>query len=261
MRRWTYEPIACSSAPLLERLRRFPREPDMLQYGVRSLSALAIRAWLKLYHRFEIHGLENLPKERSAVIIANHCSHLDALCLLSAVPIAQLHRAFPAAAADYFFESLPRTALSVLIVNALPFDREAHVRESLAICGRLLANPGNLLIVFPEGTRSGNGQIGPFRPGIGSLVAGSEIPVIPCHLSGTHAALPKGCWLPRPRRIRLDVGKALSFTQSSSDRESVRAICCQMREAVVELMPGNKRSVDEQLMPAPSANSPVWAAG
>ena len=97
---WHYEPALDLAQPLLERLRHFPREPDMLVYAVRSLAALLIRGWLRFYHRFTIVGGENLPADESFILVANHSSHLDSLCLLSALPLGKLHRAFPAAAMD-----------------------------------------------------------------------------------------------------------------------------------------------------------------
>jgi 1-acyl-sn-glycerol-3-phosphate acyltransferase len=260
MRSWTYEPPVDLDQPLGERLRRFPREPDMLQYGVRATSALAIRAWLKTYHRFQIHGLENLPSNGSFVMVANHSSHLDALCLLSAIPMNRLHRAFPAAAADYFFESIPRVALSVLVVNALPFHREAHIRQSLIVCQELLANPGNILIIFPEGTRSADGKVGAFRPGIGMLLAGSDVPVVPCYLSGAHEALPKGAWFPRPRAVRLEIGKPRNFSQYYHQKESIRLLCDELREAVIATQPGNKGRTDGQFLPTGDGSHPVSGA-
>jgi len=56
-------------------------------------------------------------------MVANHTSHLDALCLTAALPLRKLHRAFPAAAEDYFFVKLPRLAVAVFVVNALSFCR------------------------------------------------------------------------------------------------------------------------------------------
>jgi hypothetical protein len=56
MKRWRYASASDLDRTLGERLRRFPREPDMLVYGLRSLGALIIRAWLRAYHRFEIIG-------------------------------------------------------------------------------------------------------------------------------------------------------------------------------------------------------------
>ena len=79
---------ATLTEPVVERLRRFPREPDMLVYGLRMAAALLCRGWLRLYHRLSISGRENLPAEGSFVMVANHASHLDALCLLAALPMA-----------------------------------------------------------------------------------------------------------------------------------------------------------------------------
>ncbi len=77
MKRWRYDSANDVERTPLERLRQFPREPDMLIYGLRSLGALIIRALLRVYQRFEIIGHENLRTNRSLVIVANHCSHLD----------------------------------------------------------------------------------------------------------------------------------------------------------------------------------------
>jgi 1-acyl-sn-glycerol-3-phosphate acyltransferase len=151
---------------LLERLRNFPGEPDMLVYGLRSIVALIIRALLRTYCRFEIIGEEYLRSNRSFVLVANHSSHLDTVCLLAGLPLRRLHRAFPAAAADYFFKSMPRTWIATVIVNALPFARQTHVRQSLTICGQLLSKAGNVLIIFPEGTRSRTGELQQFKPGL-----------------------------------------------------------------------------------------------
>src|SRR5437764_8010555 len=145
---WQYEPALDLDQPPIERLRHFPREPDMLVYAARSVAALVIRGWLRLYHRFAIVGKENLPAEKSFVLVANHASHLDVLCLLSALPLGKLHRAFPAAARDYFFVRVPRLFLAAVVVNALPFDRRVHIRQSLSLCQTLLENPGNILLIF-----------------------------------------------------------------------------------------------------------------
>ena len=179
MKRWQYAPAADLEQSMIERLRHFPREPDMLVYGLRSLAALVIRGLLRTYCRFEITGADNLRSDRSLVLVANHSSHLDTVCLLSALPLRKLHRAFPAAAADYFFRSVPRTWIASVIVNALPFERRVHVRQTMTVCDRLLANPGNILIIFPEGTRSTSGAVQEFKCGIGALVAGRDVNVLP----------------------------------------------------------------------------------
>jgi 1-acyl-sn-glycerol-3-phosphate acyltransferase len=235
MKRWQYEPAADLDQTLIERLSNFPRQPDMLVYGLRSLVALIIRGLLRMYCRFEIIGEENLRNNRSFVLVANHSSHLDTVCLLAGLPLRRLHRAFPAAAADYFFKSVPRTWIATVIVNALPFARQTQVRHSLAICRELLANAGNVLIIFPEGTRSITGELQEFKPGIGTLVAGSDVAVLPCYVDGAFRAWPKGKRIPRPRKVRLIIGAARTYEKMLPDKTASAAIAAELHLAVKEL--------------------------
>jgi 1-acyl-sn-glycerol-3-phosphate acyltransferase len=230
---WSYEPAADLDKSLAERLRRFPREPDISIYAARSLAALTIRCWLRLYHRFEVSGAENLPAQGSYIIVANHASHLDTLCIISALPLRKLHRAFPAAAQDYFFVSMPRLAVAAVVVNALPFGRKGNIRNSLAVCRNLLENPGNVLVLFPEGTRTTTGQVGEFKPGVGLLVAGTEIPVVPCHLEGAFDAWPKGRIFPRPHRLRLIIGEPRKYPGLLPGKEASVQIGNDLRNAVM----------------------------
>jgi 1-acyl-sn-glycerol-3-phosphate acyltransferase len=235
MKRWQYEPAADLDRTVIERLRNFPRQPDMLIYGIRSFVALIIRGLLRTWCRFEIVGEEHLRSNRSFVLVANHSSHLDTVCLLAGLPLRRLHRAFPAAAADYFFKSVPRTWIATVIVNALPFARQTNVRHSLAICSELLATAGTVLIIFPEGTRSTTGELQEFKPGIGALVAGRDVAVLPCYLDGAHRAWPKGKRIPRPRKVRLIIGAPRSYTSVAPDKNSNAVIAGELRGAVQEL--------------------------
>jgi 1-acyl-sn-glycerol-3-phosphate acyltransferase len=202
---------------------------------------------LRGYHRLTIVGRQNLPADRSFVLIANHASHLDTLCLLAALPFGRLHRAFPAAARDYFCVSALRAFLARVVVNALPFDREFAPWQSLSVCAHLLQEPGSVLIFFPEGTRSGGSEPGEFKPGVALLAAGRDVPVVPCHLAGTHAALPKGAWCPRPGAVRLTIGAPRFYAHLPPTKESAMQICRELREAVVLL--GHK-GVDRDGEPA-----------
>jgi 1-acyl-sn-glycerol-3-phosphate acyltransferase len=235
MEQWHYDPAEDLDEALMEQLRGFPYEPDMLVRGVRSLAAAALRAWLHVYHRLTIVGRHNLPADRSFVLIANHASHLDTLCLLSALPIRRLHRALPVAARDYFFLRRPWALLTSVLFNAVPFDRYFAPWRCLSACAHLLQKPGTILILFPEGTRSGGSEPAEFKPGVALLTAGRDIPVVPCHLAGTHDALPKGAWCPRPTALRLTIGAPRFYTHLPATRESARRICRELREAVMSL--------------------------
>jgi 1-acyl-sn-glycerol-3-phosphate acyltransferase len=239
MKKWLYDSVRDVDQAPIDRLRQFPREPDMLVYGLRSLGALIIRGLLRIYNRFEIIGHENVRTNRSLVIVANHCSHIDTLCLLAALPLRKLHRAFPAAASDYFFQSVPRLWAAAILVNALPFARQARVRQSLSICRELLANPGTILIIFPEGTRSTTGEVGEFKSGIGALVAGRDVAVAPCFIDGSFQAWPKGKRFPLPRKVRLIIGTPRNYSDRGTEKIDICAIAAELRHVVNQLCAAN----------------------
>lgn len=232
---WEYQPAADLDLPLEERLKTFPREPDMTVYLLRSIASLLLRAWLRVYHRLRIEGRDRIPAEGSFVLVANHSSHLDAPTLASALPLRQLHRVFPAAAKDYFFSSVARTTFSAIVVNALPFDRRERPEQSLNICDRLLKNPGNVLIIFPEGTRTETGALQRFKPGVALLVRGTPIPVIPCYLDGAYRAWPKGSLFPRPVKLTLRIGEPRTYEHGFEGKRGLLDIANDLQEAVARL--------------------------
>ena len=235
MQEWEYHPPPDIDASIAESLRNFPREPKMLPYAIRSLAALVLRGWMRVYHRLRIDGRENLPESGSYILVCNHTSHLDTLCMMCAVDYRKIHRTFPAAAADYFFSSLPRSAVSAILINALPFDRKVKGAESLSVCSKLLENDGNILIIFPEGTRTTDGEMGRFRSGIGRLVVGTDLPIVPCHLQGGLKAWPKGKLVARPFRLHLRIGEPQRYGHLDTSADSVRAICGDLQNHVAAL--------------------------
>jgi 1-acyl-sn-glycerol-3-phosphate acyltransferase len=235
METWDYQPTADFDKSPIEKLRMFPRQPDMLVYALRFAMHVFLRVFLRIYHRYRVEGRENLPLDRPFVMVANHASHLDALSLLSALPLRRIQQSYPAAAKDYFFTSMPKIAFSAVVVNAMPFDRRENPRDSLAICRQLLETPQHVLILFPEGTRTTTGELASFKPGIGFLTAGTNIAVVPCNLVGAYRAWPKGAFIPRPRKLTLRVGKPITFETMTADKDGAKAIAARLEEVVKEL--------------------------
>lgn len=236
MDEWHYDSARDLDKTLAEGLRDFPREPSMWTFATRSAAGLFIRVCLKVFHGFRVTGLENIPKDSAFVLVANHSSHWDAICLISMLPFHMRHRIFPAAAADYFFTALPRVMFSSIIVNALPFHRTAGPQQSLKICQQLLKTPGNVLILFPEGTRSTTGELGEFKPGIGLLLRGCAVPVLPCAIKGAFESWPKGRRLPRLTRLSVVVGKPMNFEQVAPGKGGAKEIALQLQGAVQNLL-------------------------
>ena len=234
---WHYETAKDSGLSFIDRLEECPREPDPFVYAARLGAALAIRAAMRAYFRFDILGREHLPRDRSFVLVSNHASHLDAVALLSALPLRSLHRAYPLAARDYFGANKLRLAITTIIANVMLFDRDAKSLDGITLCRHMLEEQGNVLVMFPEGTRSTDGSLGIFRRGIGSLLAGTTYPVVPCHLHGTLRAWPKGTFIPRPARVRLVIGEARTYERVEQTDAGILSICAELRRQVLALAP------------------------
>ncbi|MDP2653449.1 MAG: lysophospholipid acyltransferase family protein [Candidatus Omnitrophota bacterium] len=242
MKPWDYDPSPDIQQSIAEKLTVFPRERDMTHSILRTSWTCCFRAFLKTYLRLTVVGRENLPASASYVLVANHSSHLDAVCLAAAVPLPRIHRTFSVAARDYFFSSFFRSFCSAIFVNALPFDRLEKKRESLELCADVLDVAENVLIMFPEGTRSLTGEIQTFKAGIGILTAGTDRLVLPAYIDGAFRAWPKGCKFPRPRRVRVIIGQPMSFKAAARDKEGFLNVAQQLENAVRDLAGGVKNA-------------------
>ena len=197
----------------------------------------SLRLIFKLWNRLEVHRLENVPASPPFVITANHSSHLDALVIASALSLRWRDQISPLAAGDYFFSSKTRAGLSAAILNALPIWRQRHrgQRHELGDLRDRLREQSAIYIVFPEGSRSRDGQLHEFKPGFATLVAGTNIPVLPCYLSGSSAALPPDKGVVRPQKIILQIGSPLTFETTANHAVGWRQLCDVVREKTVAL--------------------------
>jgi len=235
VKRWTYTPSPLLDKTLTESLTTFPRDPTLPVYGMRLFGMLFLKAFFTLYFRLRIVGRKHIPRTGAFVLIANHSSHLDAVALASALPVRQWHHAYATAAQDYFFHGIFRSFIAVVLTNAVPFDRRQDPKKSLELCADLLHVSHEALIMFPEGTRSTDGEVHEFRNGVGRLVAGTDIPVLPAFIAGAFEAWPKGSAVPRPKRITIVIGEPRRYPATVSSRAGAATVAADLRQAVVEL--------------------------
>lgn len=219
MDKWTYKPAADTELPPLARLQSTRREAGLVSIALHAVTTVGLRAYLRLYHRMRVIGAENLPNDTPFVMIANHESMLDSLVLMSALPLRLRIETSPVAAGDVFFTNAVSSFLSAVFMNALPIRRKGVTTHALEDLRERLAAGRGGLILFPEGMRCRDGKMLPFKSGLGNLVAGTGVPVIPCHLDGLFAALPFGKTVPRPVRITVRIGAPLSFAALPNTRE------------------------------------------
>jgi 1-acyl-sn-glycerol-3-phosphate acyltransferase len=163
-----------------------------------------------------------LPAEGSAIIAANHNSHLDTLVLMTLFPQAMLPRLRPVAAADYFLRNRLFAWFAREIIGILPLSRcvKPGDPDPLAACDAALAE-GDILIMFPEGTRGEPERIGAFKSGIAHLARRHpDAPVVPVFLHGLGKALPRGAYLLVPFFVDVFVGEPLRW---SGDKQGFMA--------------------------------------
>ena len=196
-------------------------------------------AFVRFYCRLRVEGLEHIPTSGAFILAVNHSSHADTAVIFAALARPMRKRVVAAAAQDYFFDKGFRQFVSRVLFNTVPVPRTAFgSSDPLRHVVRALRE-GYGVLMFPEGTRSQNGQLGPFRGGIGRLAAEfPTVPIIPVWLDGTARVLPKNASFPRPVRVCARFGAPAQHSPALlDDKASWRVAATQVREAVMSLRP------------------------
>jgi 1-acyl-sn-glycerol-3-phosphate acyltransferase len=133
------------------------------------------------------------------LFVANHASHMDTPLLLRALPWRWRRRTAVAAAADYFYGSALLAHAVSLAFGTVPVERNEAGANGASVLEELL-DGGWSLVIYAEGTRSRDGTVGRLRAGAAVLAAMRGLPIVPVHVSGTHATMPVGRgWMRRAR--------------------------------------------------------------
>lgn len=197
-----------------------------------ALQLLLLQPLLGVLSRRRVHGLERLRRmEGPALFVANHLSLLDNPAVMVSLPWRWRLR-LATAASDEVLDDRGKTQrfLAILISNAFPLSQTRSVRRSIQYC-RELTGQGWSLLYFPEGMRSDDGSILPFKRGVGLLAVELEVPVVPVHLKGTDEVMPKGGSRPRRGIIEVRFGQPLRFNRQDTYAGAADTI----REAIASL--------------------------
>ena len=167
------------------------------------------------------------------VLFANHASHFDTLVLWAALDAERRAMLRPVAAADYWGKTRLHRWVAEQVLGALLIARKREDRTDDPVASMLtVLDAGKAILIFPEGTRSLDGRIAPFKAGLFQLATQRpQVPLVPVYLQNPGRILPKGEILPVPFLCSIRVGEPLSReTDETKDAFVARA-----RQAVITL--------------------------
>jgi 1-acyl-sn-glycerol-3-phosphate acyltransferase len=176
--------------------------------GVYTFSRRIAKLYLKIYHRYKCFGIENIPKSGGCLLVSNHASFLDPIAI--GIQINFRYVRFMARKTLFKNKFTKWWAESVGVVE---LDREkGSDLNALKKAIKVLKN-GDLLAMFPEGTRTPDGNLQPAKGGLGFLALKAGMPVVPAYIDGTFKAFKKGSKFIKPYAITVYYGKPIDLTK------------------------------------------------
>ncbi|WJV50306.1 lysophospholipid acyltransferase family protein [Streptomyces flavofungini] len=193
---------------------------------------------LRLMFRPRIEGLEHIPEHGAAIVAGNHLSFSDHFLM----PAIIKRRITFLAKAEYFTGPGIKGRLTAAFFRSagqIPVDRsgkeagQAAIREGLGVLRK-----GELLGIYPEGTRSHDGRLYKGKVGVAAMALKAQVPVIPCAMIGTFEAQPPGKVVPRFRRVTIRFGEPLEFSRYAGmdgEKAVLRAVTDELMYAILGL--------------------------
>jgi 1-acyl-sn-glycerol-3-phosphate acyltransferase len=201
---------------------------------------------LRLLFRPRIEGLEHIPDDGAAIVAGNHLSFSDHFLM----PAIIKRRITFLAKAEYFTGPGLKGRLTAAFFHSagqIPVDRsgkdagQAAIREGLGVLAK-----GELLGIYPEGTRSHDGRLYKGKVGVAVMAIKAQVPVVPCAMVGTFEIQPPGQVVPRIKRVTIRFGEPLDFSRYAGmedQKAAIRAVTDEIMYAILGL--SGQEYVDE----------------
>ncbi|WP_293819147.1 1-acyl-sn-glycerol-3-phosphate acyltransferase [uncultured Corynebacterium sp.] len=199
---------------------------------------ILIGPWLRVYNRPFTKGLEKLPKEGAGILASNHLAVMDSFYL----PLVSKRQLTFLAKKEYFTTPGLVGGIQKFFfssVGQVPIDREDKESQNAALGTALkVLERGDLLGMYPEGTRSPDGRLYRGKTGLARIALESGQKVYPVAMINTNKANPIGTWIPRPARCGVYVGDPIDpndFRDAGDDYAQARSLTDAIMEALHEL--------------------------
>jgi len=200
------------------------KEKEAREYVLKEIQTFGRRSFSWLFSKVVIHGKENLPDRKPFLVVANHQSLMDIPLILGFIETG-------AFIAKKELSKVPGINWYVRYLGGLFVDR-GNPRQTATVLKeaiRRLKN-GICFIVFPEGTRSKDGNVQEFKPGSLILAKKAGVKILPVSIWGTYELIPKGRILFRPGEVHLLIHPLVDPKDFKTEREMEEKI----REIIVE---------------------------
>ena len=211
--------------------------PPLAPSTVTRVSKAILRAYFKLYHRYDVIGLEHLPPRPPLLAFTNHVSLLD-------VPAFGLADPWPGSTlvGKASLMKIPIVAQVLRSWGVISVERAGQDSAAIREVLRRLRQ-GRLVAIAAEGTRNRAGGLGEVNPVLARLALAANVPLVAVAAIGTYQALPPGAWFPRPRRIRVAIGPIfdLSYLRGRPREEAIEEARTQIRQRLAALLPSRQR--------------------
>ncbi len=189
----------------------------------RATLPTVVLPFTRLFMRLEVHGLEHATAvQRPVMYAANHQSHMDTPAIYAALPADLRHRIAPAMAKEFFaphFGLAPGSLrerwtsglafhMACQCFNAFPLPQRESPRAAFRYM-RELVDEGHDILIYPEGQRTDDGSMVPFKRGVGTLAIHLDLPIVPIRLEGLEWVYPKKVPFPVRGPVRVTFGPAI----------------------------------------------------
>lgn len=217
-------------------------------YDILRVLARLVVVW---FGRCRVAGREHWPESGGALICANHQSYLDPPLVGLTCP-----RRLTYLGRQTLFENMLLAPI-ITFLDTIPIDREggglAGLKETLRRLKR-----GDMVLIFPEGTRTRDGQLQPLKPGFCAIARRSRVPLVPVGLDGAYDAWPRTSPLPRGGRLAVVIGESISADQVArlDDQQLMAELARRMERCLAEArsLRGQGRQTADvpQIVPLPT---------